>query len=512
MELQNDLILKFSQVGATKFLEKIKLKIPQYYTDNGRKFNPKTEPEDWKDIDKFTRQKGIKKVSKLFYEEIYLFAKHGEDKHSGEVKLFTLEGVFKEFFDDEYDIIMDSIEKAKLLEETDEGIDLCDYGQILHKSTKEWQMKISKVPVEIINKDWCLYSYWEENELDKFKQTTGRKRRGILQSYLKFEENKLTLYYMDRNDNIEKFVGKAHSFIANNQLYIETELMPLGHNRWVRLLLLFGKELQKLALGLFYNFGEEGSLFSGSAILLNDADINGTEIQTKNCILHYTTSSTTLNHFFERRSHNYIKLPRIVDYNLTNLQEKLSSLLAKSTPKDIRIYKHDCFMSVPLSYIEQGMAEYDKNKRFCLETVSLLKKYFKFDAHYFACENYDFKTYEDILRETHYQDSMEGIAESQLFVMLLPNMQLPSNTPEHSAVRLSSVWAELGYAIGLRKPILILCDKTFQDKLPNIVNALDNQIMVATPDMYDTERMQSWFEIEVNRLDIEKFLKENRVS
>lgn len=511
MEVSQDIYLKFTQNGASSFLKKIKKGIPAYYVEQKEVFKAISEPEDWKGIDGFLHEKNVKRVKKILYDEVYLFSKHGEKNHTGEIKLDVFKGIFEEFFKDELAEINRVMSESQDLEEDGKGLQFLKYGHLIKKKSGDLGMVITKIPTEITQQEWAMYSFWEENELDDFGQTTGRKIHGVLESFIKFEDTKVIVYYMNSFHKIEKFVGKAHFFESNEQIYVETELMPLSDQRWGRFLFLFGKRVKNLSMGIFYHLRKEGALFSNSAILLSDVAVKSANIADQKCILHYNTPSSTLNHFFERRSQNYLKLPRIADYDLNTLQDKLSELLSKSTPKDIRLYKHDFFISVPMSYIDEGMVEYNKNKKFCYETIELLKHHFHLKINYFACKDYDFETYQGILRETHYEDSMEGIAESKLFVLLLPDMQLPSYKSEFAAIKLSSVWAELGYAIGLKKAILILCDKSFKEKLPNIVHALNDQIMIATPDMINIIKMKSWFDIPVNKLDIDKFLKEKRI-
>ncbi len=530
MEVQLELFVSFTQRGAMEFLKKIRVKIPQFYQDNGEDFVESTEAKEWGYIDGFLYDKKIKTVRKLLYNEIYLYQEN-ENTHSGEVEFDELVGIIGYFFKDEKENLHEAKDKAQKSNENQTEIAFGEYGFFIKKvkirrgrPTEKSKLKnvesksiieyfsFTKLPEEATKAMWSLYSFWEENELNNQKETTGGKKYRILQSLVKFEEDKITLHYTNKFEIIEEFSGEIHAFDYHGQTYFETNLMPLSDDRKVRIMFLFGEKMADLAMSIFYNIRSEGALFSGSGLLVKETETSKILIENSKCILHQRVDNQTISHFFERRSQNYLKLPRITDYNLDGLQKKIEMLLEKDVPKDIRIYKHDFFISIPMAYISDSDIEFNQNKKFCHGTIDILKESFGFTKNYFACEKYNYETYETMMRGIHYEDAMEGIAESKLFVLVIPKMEFPSLDSELSAVRFSSVWAELGYAIGLKKPILIVCGGNFESKLPNIVRSLNKQILVVTPNMQDIKTMKRWFKTPLNIMYIKKFLREKFIS
>lgn len=526
MENQLELCVKFTPDGAKAFLKKIIEKIPEFYEECDERYIKSSERKDWIDIDRILSEKRVTITKKLLYNQLYLFQQN-EKKYSGEIELEEFSGIIEYFFADEAASLEAAKEKALKSNEIETGVAFGSYGTLIKKEKirrgrhpklvfdkdafidkYENQEMSSEIPPSLTQATWSLYSFWEENEYDELKQTTGGKKYRILQSLVKFEEDKIIVQYANKFEEFEEFEGKIYGFTHHEQKYFETDLMPLSDNRKVRIMFLFGEEIGELAMSIFYNVRSEGALFSGSGLLVRERKEAKQLIENSKCILHQRIDSQVISHFFERRSQNYLKLPRITEYNLKSLQEKLNLLLWKGVVKDIRIYKHDFFVSIPMAYITEGEVEFNKNKKFCHNTIEILKKNFGFETNYFACEKYDFDTYETMMRGTHYEDSMEGIAESKLFVLVIPNMIFPSHDSELSSVRFSSVWTELGYAIGLKKPILVICNRDLKAKLPNIVESLNTQIMVITPNMYDIKSMKLWFQNSSNIMDIEKFLRD----
>ncbi|MEI7583760.1 hypothetical protein [Runella sp.] len=462
--------VEFSTNGAKLFLERIKECFPKFYHNiTGEVFSDEnlSESRYWRVVGEFLSGESKETVGSryaelryfeknplknapllsnfsILYKDIYRYAYLNDGKLKGKIKTETIKGVFAFLFEEKY---------RNELDYTNNYNDAI-YPEAIHERAILKQ------------NNWALYCFWEQSELKN--EDSLLKKYGIKESLVEFKENIIEIGNINRKGEKNSYTGE-YKIVKNKEggIYLETKPLRVNENqRYLRLILFFNKDqINQIALGVYYNVREEGTLFCGTALLLKlDNKEKIDTLKKYKCIIHdeikglETKIDNAIIDFLERRDQNFIKIPKgLGKFTLEELGKTIEKVRERGINKDVRLYRFDYFLSVPLTYNnsseESAEVTYQTNRNLSVKLSEMLQK-FGLKTKYSTCEHTDIsKNYKQFIRPGIYEKTFEAIAKSKYFVLLYPKMKYPN---EKDKIRLSSSLTELGYAYGLGKKIILL--------------------------------------------------------
>lgn len=414
------------------------------------------------------------KDDSVLYEDLYRFIK-SDKKTETKISFHAIEGLFKYFFIDEPD-------KNPLTFGT-WNPQTTTVNSINTDNSARKGENFSTHKKVLMERSWSLFTFWESHdEKDPRSRAavpgTGGKLYGIRQSIVKFADGeRIKVGNITEDDQVSYYEGKYHLREENEFLYLETKPLTVSSERYFRLMLYFGKkQISEIALGVYYNVRKLGSLLCGSALLIENPTGAKDDIEATGCIIYDRWDSVpaefaTVRQYLERRSLNYIKLPSKIDFfRLDELQETLDNLKEKESEWDYRLHKYDYFLSVPLTY-NNSADIYDRNSGLAEKLIALLKEQYPNSKYYCACEKVKtLEDYKNLSDKNKYKKALEAIEQSRNFVWLYPRLSVGQSPDDAYNHHISSAIIELGYAMGLKKPIVIFHDHGEEVHLPNILN------------------------------------------
>ncbi len=346
-----------------------------------------------------------------------------------------------------------------------------------------------------------------------FRDDNDRNRKGLV-----VEKSEKTYH-----GEYQVFNRKNES--GETMIYIETESLKGENNRHYRLILTFGEEIDEIALGTFSLIKDSGTLLAGSALLVRKEK----GYFEKNKCKFYPTfkndantiDSRPIRMLLEKRSRAYIKLPKVLDkYTLRNLElyllEQKRNERKDYESREVIIHRKDAFVSIPLNC--NGSEASNKYNGILKKAVQILKEQ-PYNLSEITYGTIKHEEHESSLKTSHkknkkanhiqlespgsreeYESNFDKIIQSNLVIFIFPEILFPYETEIKSSKKgsngnidnistalmemetksskessngninnISTAFMELGFAIGLRKKILILTSEKVFKTFPSII-------------------------------------------
>lgn len=382
----------------------------------------------------------------------------------------------------------------------------------IHKNENAEQV-IDRKPTDktLQEHDWVLYTYGEKR-INLPDGNTPSRVFYVKERPVQFKDEKITLKNSDkakiifRDDNsrnrkglvVEEsektYQGGYQVFNRKNEssdtmIYIETESLKGENNRHYRLILTFGEKIDEIALGTFSLIKDSGTLLAGSALLVRKEK----GYFEKNKCKFYPTfkndantiDSRPIRMLLEKRSRAYVKLPKVLDkYTLRNLElyllEQKRNERKDYESREVIIHRKDAFISMPLNC--NGSKFYKKYNGILKKAVQLLgNPPFSLSKITFGTikQNGTTNPAERPGSKDEYESNFDQITQSNIVIFIFPPIAFPFEVEgKKSTVRkakkdtsnnISTAFIELGFALGLRKKILILTSEKVLNIFPKII-------------------------------------------
>ncbi len=363
--------------------------------------------------------------------------------------------------------------------------------------------------------DYALYTYGEK-VLDDTEGGSLTRIFYIKERPVRFENKKIILKNTDSADIVQRkdvknrkgiiitesnpiYEGDYQVFKRKNAksdsiLYLETDALHGGNQRHFRLILAFGKEIEEIGLGTFTLIKDFGPLLSGAALLVkkenqddNKSYFENTKCKLYNSFTNYDDNAIPrpIRMLLEKRSRAYIKLPRALsNYTLDNLEsylfaQKKEREREKYESREVIIHRKDAFISIPLNCNGTETAKkYDALLKKSIKTLQ--SKPFNLTKLTYGTKKIrpiKGSSIESPDKTEEHESNFDKITQSNLVIFIFPDITFPYELepydPEKesngNSIHISTAFMEMGFAIGLRKRILILTsDKVFRT-FPSIV-------------------------------------------
>jgi hypothetical protein len=514
-------------------------KFYQKFSDKSFPFKTKNSPTFWMEVGDFItgnsyinvstdRKLNLRSENPIFtnkgflYKKVYLYSK-GSDKVENSFEFHNIEQLIKIIILENSTSDQEQIQEKLLTYGTIDEIpekrgrgahppsdlfeikyeESLEIGQKSKKTVKNEEEEPIKIFLKaLVAQEWSMYCFWEQTQ--QTEENNGHKTYGIKQSLVKFTNEVIKIANTESLGQKSFYIGTYKLFIKDNHFYIETNALTLnGENldSHLRIILYFGnKGIDEIGLGVYYNVRSSGALHSGTLIFSKISILsvkNYHRLKQEHCIVHTDWNEfddILIKTYFERRDLNLIKVPNIsTRYSRGELEDVLETLKSKRNT-DIRLFKYYCFFSIPLTFDvdNDGNDCYIQNRKLALKIEKLLirNKFIK-PQNYLACRKDKTKyLFENHSKTGNVNDTLNSIAESQYFVLIYPKMIYPqkqnhankdNNDNSRHQTSISFAIIEIGYALGLGKKVIILCESTEMNHLPKGLKALLNESVFIFP-------------------------------
>lgn len=409
---------------------------------------------------------------------------------------------------------------------------------------------------KIVSEKWIMYCF-SENSIP----VNGGKQNyyGIKEALIEFSEDTAkdnkerwkvnlwsNIYDADKKiENIKDYEGFFGTRVVENKhIYLETTEMALRdeeNRRHLRMMLYFGNRIDDIALGVFYNIRFHGALLAGSLVLVkitNDKEkietynelnqikkVKSYELE-KDFVKSKTSFKKVIWDFFSRRNLNYLKLPNLESdsdtfhFGIDELAEKLQDLKVKGSGDEVWLSNYDFFMSIPLTF-DNNPKTYELHRKIAYDVMAELDKLTssgknelnnnqEFENFYFAGKSASNLGDFEYIKERIARDTLDAIERSKIFVLIFPSrkksVSLEKNNKERIVInKVSSANTELGYAMALKKRIIVFYEKDEKQNLPGnleyyIISKKGEMFMFDRDDLKKTFKfMDAEFIASINR-------------
>jgi len=394
-----------------------------------------------------------------------------------------------------------------------------------HSWKKNDQQQILPLYRDLVSRKWLLFAFTEVKN-----HKTHEKYYRIHRSIIQFSENhfpkeknkwKIKLWALVYGQVEEYNGGFGIRKTDNGHIYLESTSLELEdkNKKHLRMMLYFGlNKINPLGLGVYYNIRYHGALLAGSSILVEVKDEQEYQklLDNKAYVKTYSEYEEleenyrdSIWKFFERRSMNYIKLPNLgnnignpyENHSLENLERVIAKHQKISRSKEVWLNKFFGFISIPLTYLDDD-SYFQKNKKFALQTIDLLSELFdvKPDKFFFAAKKHDLEKLKIDKKIPHL--TLSSLERSKVFILLLPKLGASNSTSFLN--KISSSFTELGYAMALKKKIIIIGEEGTENILPNNLKLLIEQKFIYLA-FYKHGSLKNY--LEVNKEHIKEHLK-----
>jgi hypothetical protein len=380
-------------------------------------------------------------------------------------------------------------------------------SKLLNKTSNQVNTTLEKdfIIGQLQKYDWALYTYGEKyisskGGDDKQKRIFYLKERPTI-----FENGRIIL---KNTDDVEIVFQEDHPFRKgirvvpnslhyegnfdvfeqknkdkNSLVYLETDALAGENGRHLRIMLVFGEGIGNIALGTFSSIKDLGTLLAGAALLVKKEK---GFFKDNDCQFYTTFKDSPLEKsvrmLLEKRSRAYVKLPRKLDkYTLADLDANLTRQKINERDnwetREATIHRKDVFVSIPLRCNGNGK-NYNLNVKFLNKFVEVLKNNpFNLTQVTFGIIN-QINTPANQLPSSkdEYESNFDKIIQSNIVVFLFPTITFPYEgnsikaTLNNEIPKISTSFIELGFALGLRKKILILTSEKVNKVLPSVVS------------------------------------------
>ncbi|MEZ0611374.1 hypothetical protein ACAW74_22880 [Fibrella sp. WM1] len=355
------------------------------------------------------------------------------------------------------------------------------------KQVESLELRSSEID-SLTQKCWMLYRFWEgEDSISNLKQKSAGIRASRIYFKLDPASSKSLLVRVASLDkpselNIHYYEGKCYPRQVNGHLYIETgHLMVAGKNdRYLRMIFYFGpNDIDELATGVYYNVRRHGALLSGSALLLR---LEEYPINVESIIYQRWSdlSDDVIKNFFQRKDLNMIRLPNILPYTLDILENVIDEYLNEEI--EIRFYEFDFFVSIPLTFNKMYGGDYNRNMEIANRAITSFQNRFFYNTYFLANEG---KNAEEasVASNPSRLATLQTLDRCRCLLFILPYLShnAISTLKNESIIPIftSSAITELGYALGMKKPVYILCDNRMKEHVPSNVKAISHRVQYA---------------------------------
>lgn len=324
----------------------------------------------------------------------------------------------------------------------------------------KWNETANSMRKELSRHTFSIYSFVEYKELKNSLKLENSSTE-ILRSLVEFNGEKLILYAKNSSGDIKKHeVDYNITPISGVKMAIKTNDIHLDLNGDPLIAFFFeitNWSFYDFAQGYFRETHINNGFKVGSSILVKE--IGGvSEIKEKKVISYEDLDRLpieSLKQYFRCRNQNFLRPPVVDSQKFNDLEVKLKVL--KTKPKDVRIYKYDVFISMPILFDNPKEETYNER----ISYYEALKNLLPNRKLFFAAAGKSLEEYKSEIINQTFDDVIEEIPFAKYFILFIPPFD------KKYKENISKSVLELGIAKYLKRNILSLVHIDNENYLPN---------------------------------------------
>lgn len=360
-----------------------------------------------------------------------------------------------------------------------------------HPIHNKWNEIVNFIQKELNRHTFSVYYYTEYKEHDPINHLNliGRVRE-IKKSLITFSESTFTVFVKDSKNNENTCSGEfTISPVGIVKQVLQTQEFKTKDDSQMTFFFELGieRKFNEFALGYLRETHITNDFRIELAILVKEIDNKQRiEIEKEKFISYrnlHDLPNEVLRSFFEKQSQNYLKPPTVhKEKTFKNLQAEINKF--KNSPKDLQLFENDGYVSMPIFFDTPSKEIYDER----MEVFDKIKGKITLKNLFYAPSNMSYEAYYLNIKNYMFSEYIENISKSRYFILIVPEIDYKS------VERVSKIFLELGVAIYLKRPILIICHINFYKMIPkNVISNDEDIIRYNTIEDINTDKIKSFF-------------------